>query len=167
MKRFATALLLALMLSSAAGGQTITPPKGAAQDEAAIRALLEKCVEGWNRGSGEGFAAQFAEDSDYVVVNGMHIKGRQQNAASHQQIFDTFYKGTRLWARIKSVRFLRPDVAVVHSVSKILKPGESVASAEPEAIQTWTVSKRSNEWLVDAFHNTPIQRQGAPPPIKP
>ena len=128
-------------------------------DESAIRALIQKCVDGWNKGSGEAFAAQFAEDSDFVVGNGRHDKGRQQNAAAHQRIFDTFFKGTRLWLQVKSMRLLKPDVALVHSVSKVLRPGELDASPEPEFIQTWVVMKRKGAWLVDAFQNTPIQRQ--------
>ncbi|HEY9401160.1 MAG TPA: SgcJ/EcaC family oxidoreductase [Pyrinomonadaceae bacterium] len=154
----AVALLVASLTSASGQGNTSRKAPNAA-DESAVRALSQKCVEGWNKGSGEAFAAQFAEDADYVVVNGMHIKGRRQNAAAHQQIFDTFYKGTRLWVQVKSVRFLRPDIALMHTVSRVLKPGESDASPEPEAIQTWTVSKHGNEWLVDAFHNTPVQRQ--------
>ncbi|HZH31663.1 MAG TPA: SgcJ/EcaC family oxidoreductase [Pyrinomonadaceae bacterium] len=159
-KRFiAVALLTASLIPVFGQGKTgQQAPKAA--DEAAVRSLVQKCVEGWNKGSGEAFAAQFAEDSDYVVVNGIHLKGRRQNASGHQQIFDTIYKGTRLWVRVKSVRFLRPDVALIHTASKVLKRGESGASPEPEAIQTWTVSKHGKEWLVDAFHNTPIQRQG-------
>ena len=129
-----------------------------ATDEAAIRALLQRCIEGWNKGSSEAFVAQFAEDSDFVTVNGVHLKGREQNAAHHQQIFDTFFKGTRLWAQVKSVRFLRPDVALMHTAGTILRPGESDASPEPASIQTLTVSKKGNEWLIDAFHNAPIQR---------
>ncbi len=39
------------------------------KDETAIRALVQKCVDGWNKGSGVAFAAQFAEDSDFVVGN--------------------------------------------------------------------------------------------------
>ena len=152
------ALFTASLISIFAQGNTSqNAPKAA--DESAVRALVQKCIEGWNKGSGEAFAAQFAEDSDFVVGNGMHIKGRRQNASSHQQIFDTFFKGTRLWIQVKSVRFLKPDVALMHTASKVLKPGESDASPEPEFIQTWTVSKHGNEWLIDAFHNTPIQRQ--------
>lgn len=158
MKRSSIVMALLIISSSSLFGQ------GNAADEAAIRALAQKCAEAWNRGSGEAFAAQFAEDSDYVVVNGMYIKGRQQNASGHQQIFDTIYKGTRLWIEAKSVRFLRPDVALMHSTSKILRPGESETSPVPEAIQTWTVSKHGDAWLVDAFHNTPIQRQDGQAP---
>jgi uncharacterized protein (TIGR02246 family) len=156
------ALLIASSISISGQESSRNAPNAA--DEAAIRALLQKCIEGWNKGSSEAFAAQFAEDSDFVSANGMHLKGRKQNASHHQRIFDTIFKGTRLWAQVKSVRFLRPDVALMHTHGTILKPGESDASPEPESIQTLTVSKHGNEWLIDAFHNTPIQRQGGQPP---
>ena len=154
--------LLTASLSSVFGQGNAGRNAANAGNESAARALVQKCVEGWNKGSGEAFAAQFAEDSDYVVVNGTHIRGRRQNASAHQQIFDTFYKGTKLWVRVKSVRLLKPDVMLIHSVSKVLKPGDTDASPEPEAIQTWIVSRHGNEWLIDAFHNTPIQRPGVP-----
>jgi uncharacterized protein (TIGR02246 family) len=159
--RTVIALLMASFVS-VSGQESTSRNTSNAGNETAVRALVQKCVEGWNKGSGEAFAAQFAEDSDYVVVNGMHIKGRRQNASAHQQIFDTFYKGTKLWVQVKSVRTLKPDVVLVHSISKVLKPGESDTSPVPEAIQTWMMSKHGNEWLIDAFHNTPIQPQGGP-----
>jgi len=158
-KSFTVIALLTASLISVFGQGNASQNAPNAADESAVRALVQKCIEGWNKGSGEAFAAQFAEDSDFVVGNGMHVKGRRQNASAHQQIFDTFYKGTRLWLQVKSVRFLRPDVALMHTLSKVLKPGELDASPEPVFIQAWTVSKHGNEWLVDAFHNTPIQRQ--------
>ena len=155
------ALLTASLISVFGQGNTSQAAPNAA-DESAVRALVQKCIEGWNKGSGEAFAAQFAEDADFVVGNGTHLKGRKQNASNHQQIFDTFFKGTRLRLQVKSIRFLRPDVALVHTLSNVLKPGESDAPPEPAFIQAWTVSKHGNEWLVDAFQNTPIQRQGGP-----
>jgi uncharacterized protein (TIGR02246 family) len=45
---------------------------------------------GWNTKSGE----RFAEDADYVVINGMYIKGRKAIETGHQQIFDTIYKSS-------------------------------------------------------------------------
>lgn len=159
----AVALLIASSISIS-GQESKSRNAPNAADGAAIRALLQKCIEGWNKGSGEAFGAQFAEDSDFVSANGMHLKGRKQNAFHHQQIFDTIFKGTRLWAQVKSVRFLRPDVALLHTHGRILKPGESDASPEPVSIQTLTVSKHGNEWLIDAYHNAPIQRQGGQAP---
>ena len=154
--------LLTVALTPALGEGNMSQNAPNAADESAVRAIVQKCVDGWNKGSGEAFAAPFAADSDYVVVNGMHHKGRRENASNHQRIFDTFYKGTRLWVQIKSVRFLRPDVAVMHTVSQI-QPAGSDAPPEPKSIQTWTVSKHGDEWLVDAFHNTPLEPAGPPP----
>lgn len=159
-KSFAAIALLTVSLISVFGQGNISQNAPKAADESAIRALVQKCIEAWNKGSGEAFAAQFAEDSDFVVANGRHDKGRRQIASSHQQVFDTFFKGTRLWLQVKSVRLLRPDVALIHTASKVLKSGDSDASPEPDFIQAWTVSKHGDEWLIDAFQNTPIQRQG-------
>jgi len=89
------------------------------EDEKAIRANVEQIVNGWNMKSGAEFAKPFAENSDYVVINGMHIKGRSAIAKGHQQIFDAIYKDSRVAVTIKQMRFLRPDVAVVHSESNL------------------------------------------------
>ena len=68
------ALLTASLISVFGQGNTSQNAPNAA-DESAVRALVQKCIEGWNKGSGEAFAAQFAEDSDFVVGNGMHVQG--------------------------------------------------------------------------------------------
>jgi uncharacterized protein (TIGR02246 family) len=65
-------------------------------DEDAIRALYQQLLDGWNKGSGEAFAAPFAEDGDLVGFDGTHLKGSQEIASFHQQLFDTFVKGSRL-----------------------------------------------------------------------
>src|SRR5688572_2268197 len=84
------------------------------EDRSAIHAIVSTLERGWNSGSGIEFAAPFAENSDYVVINGMHLKGRRDNAAGHQRIFDTIYKDSRLTIKIENIRMLRPDVAIAH-----------------------------------------------------
>jgi uncharacterized protein (TIGR02246 family) len=77
-------------------------------DVTAIRALYQRMMDGWNKGSGEAFAAVFAEDGEQVAFDGTHFRGRQEIAASHQQFFDTFLKGSRLVGKVQHVRFLTP-----------------------------------------------------------
>lgn len=77
MKNFAAALLFTFALSASAHSQTAAPPKDAAQDEAAIRAAVKSVEDAWNAHDGKAFAAPFAPDADYVVVNGTYIKGRE------------------------------------------------------------------------------------------
>ncbi len=130
------------------------------KDEAAIRANVEQIAKGWNMKSGAEFAKPFAEDSDYVVINGMHIKGRVANAKSHQQIFDTIYKDSRLAATVKQIRFLRPDVAVVHGESNLTYKinGEE---KKGNGIVTLVMTKENGKWEIVAFQNTAIQPPAA------
>ncbi|MEP7144661.1 MAG: SgcJ/EcaC family oxidoreductase, partial [Ferruginibacter sp.] len=86
----------------------------AATDETQIRDLVKTMENGWTRKDGNLFAKPFAENADYVVINGMHLKGRAAIAGGHQTIFDSFYKETFIHAVVESIRYLRPDIAIVH-----------------------------------------------------
>src|ERR1044072_4507117 len=82
-----------------------------ATDEAAMRESVKQLETGWNTKSGALFAKPFAEDADYVVINGNYIKGRAVIESQHQRIFDTIYKATNLTLTVKQIRFVRADVA--------------------------------------------------------
>jgi uncharacterized protein (TIGR02246 family) len=133
-------------------------------DEAAIDALLRQLVEAWNRSDGEAFGAGFDEDADYIVFNGVHLKGRQQIAAVHQQLFDTVLKGTRLGDgnTTRTLRFLSADVALVHTMGSLRRPGQDDLSPEQNSIQTFVLVKRGERWSIAAFQNTRIQPHGTP-----
>lgn len=163
MKNFAAALLFTLALSAAAYGQTATSAKDAAQDEAAVRAAVQSLQDAWNAHDGKAFAAPFAADADYVVVNGAYIKGREVIEQGHAQIFSTLYKESRNVAAIKSVRFIRPDVALALVEWNLeFKAGGETRRAR--AINTLVFTKESGRWSIAAFQNTPVQAQGGPPP---
>ena len=85
-----------------------------AKDEAAIRENVKQMESRWNAKSGESFAEPFAEDADFVIINGMHIRGHDAIENNHQQIFSTIYKNTIVSLTVTQIRFLRPDVALVH-----------------------------------------------------
>ncbi len=126
------------------------------EDEKSIRANVEQMVKGWNAKSGVEFAKPFAENSDYVVINGFHIKGRADNAKSHQRIFDTIYKDSRLVATIKQIRFLRPDVAVAHGESNLTFQINS-EERKGNGTVTLVMTKENGKWEIAAFQNTAIQ----------
>jgi uncharacterized protein (TIGR02246 family) len=128
----------------------------AEDDEQAIRDIARRLEEGWNSGDGQAFAAPFAEDSDYIVVDGRHIKGRLANAEGHQRIFDTIYKGSTNTMSVESLRFIRPDVAVAH-VRHHLKFSRDGQPVEGHARSTWVLTRNKGQWSIAAFQNTPIQ----------
>ena len=128
-------------------------------DETAIRANVKQMETGWNAHDGKAFAAPFAADADYVVVNGMHAKGRNEIEKGHTGIFTTIYKDSRNAATIRSVRFLRKDVAVVHTEWNL----EFTVGGEMRkghALSTMIMTKQNGKWSIAAFQNTAIQPQG-------
>jgi uncharacterized protein (TIGR02246 family) len=124
-----------------------------AADEAAIRENVKQMETGWNTKSGALFAKPFAEDADYVVINGMYLKGRAVLSTAHQQIFDTIYKDTTIALTVKQIRFIRPDVAVVHVNGHRNGPTKELQS---EAMLTLVMTKEKDGWTIAAFQNTQV-----------
>ena len=147
---------------------TIRPERGektaSPADEEAVRALYQELMGGWNRGSGTAFAAAFTEDGDLVAFDGTHFKGRKQIAPFHQKLFEKWLKGTRLVGEVKDVRFLGPDVALMHAVGSTVMRDESKPSPERDSIQTLLATREeSGEWRLAAFQNTRIRPMGPSP----
>lgn len=120
-------------------------------DEAAISAIPLQLAEAWNRGSGEDFAAPFAEQADFIAFEGTHLKGRREIALFHQQIFDTTVKGSRIEGEVKFVRFLSPELAVMHSIVRVTLPGRTEFSPGRDSMQIFVVAKRDGEWRAEAL----------------
>jgi uncharacterized protein (TIGR02246 family) len=114
-------------------------------------------MDGWNRGSGEDYAAVFAEDGDLVGFDGTHFEGRAEIAPFHQELFDKWLKGTRLVGRVKDVRFLSSDVALMHAVGSTVMRGKSEPSPERDSIQTLVAVRRDGKWRLAAFQNTRLR----------
>ena len=123
-------------------------------DEAAVRALYQQLMDGWNQGSGDAFAAVFTEDGDLIGFDGTHFKGRQEIAPFHQRLFDKWLKGSRLVGQVKDVRFLSPDVALMHAVGGTVMRGKSEPVPERDSIQTLVATRQDGEWRLAAFQNT-------------
>jgi uncharacterized protein (TIGR02246 family) len=123
-------------------------------DEPAVRALYQQLMDGWNQGSGDAFAAVFTEDGDLIGFDGTHFKGRQEIAPFHQRLFDKWLKGSRLVGEVKDVRFLSPDVALMHAVGGTVLRGKSEPVPERDSIQTLVATRQDGEWRLAAFQNT-------------
>lgn len=156
---------LSLALAALAACVTYAPARRASaaqandDDEAAVRENVRQLESGWNAKSGALFAKPFAEDADYVVINGMQLKGREAIAAGHQRIFDTVYKDSTLGLSVRQLRFLRADVAVVH-VSAHLKAARGAGAEEADAVISLVMSKDRGVWKIAAFQNTGVAAGG-------
>ena len=128
-------------------------------DDTAVRGLFQRVLDAWGRGDGSAYGALFTDDADYVAFDGSRTVGRRAIAESHQRLFDTWLKGTRLTGRIQAVRFPCPDVALVHATGGTIFAGEAVPRPSRDSIQTLVAVRRDGEWRFTAFHNTRILRR--------
>ena len=116
-------------------------------DETAIRSLLTRLYNAWARGDGAAYAQCFAEESDYITFNGMHLRGRIENAALHNALFRGVLKGTTISAEIQSIALLSGGIALVHTAG----------SGRKRSLQTYVLVKSGAEWLIRSFQNTRAQ----------
>ncbi|QBS42494.1 SgcJ/EcaC family oxidoreductase [Nocardia sp. CS682] len=122
-------------------------------DEAAIRDLFERQAQAWNAGDAAAFAALFTEDADYVTWFGTHTRGRRQIYETHLPLLGKYLKNTRLDGEITGLRFLTPDVALVHAEGAVLK-GKRRRNRRNTKVQTTVVVRTNGEWQISAFQNT-------------
>jgi uncharacterized protein (TIGR02246 family) len=129
------------------------------EDEKAIRQIVQNVTEAWAAGDGVKYADNFTDDVDYTVWNGHRINGREENIKGHQEIFDTFYKGTNVQFEITKLRFLSDDVATVHLRGKMYRNGQRVEDV-PTVVPLMVLKKENGSWKITVFQNTPIIKRG-------
>ena len=135
---------------------------GSFDDEAAIRALYQQKIDGWNSGNGNAFAAPYTDVSDYIGFDGTYLKGREEIASLHQMLFDKFVKGSRLVGKIRSIRFLTRDIAIVVAVGGTVMAGQSDIDPERNSIHMLVAIKQNDKWHFTAFQNSRAQFIGRP-----
>jgi uncharacterized protein (TIGR02246 family) len=124
-----------------------------AADEKAVRAIHQQMIDAWNTGDGGAFAAPFTVDADFVAFEGTRLKGRHDIASFHQQIFDMVVKGSRIEGEVKFVRFLSPQLAVMHSVVGVILAGQTETSPGRDSMQLYVVANHDGEWRAEGLLN--------------
>lgn len=141
-------------------------------DESAERqAILDLCQsmqDAWNRGDVVGYAAQFTDDASFVAWNGLHGYGRQAIEDAHRPLLAGPLAGSQLVVvdddeesgLPESVRFIRPDVAImVSSGGAVTLAEQTEPGRDHAAVQTFVLIKNAGRWRITAFHNTRRQEQ--------
>jgi uncharacterized protein (TIGR02246 family) len=130
-------------------------------DETTVSALYQKLLDSWNRRDAAGFAALYDENSDVVGFDGSQMFGRAEIEATLSQIFADHMTATYV-SKIRGVRFLAPEVAVLRAVVGMIPPGKKDLNPDANAIQTLVATKQEGQWRIAVFQNTPAQFHGRP-----
>jgi uncharacterized protein (TIGR02246 family) len=136
-------VLTAVLIGSVAGAES----HGTAMDESAIKALIQSIGI-------DAKAGQFATDADWTNAFGRRLHGRDAisqwfdalaNSADYEAGADV------LASRKMDVRFVRPDVAVVHEyIERVGQMDPTIKKPMPTRkihIQ-FVVSKADGKWLI-------------------
>jgi uncharacterized protein (TIGR02246 family) len=126
-------------------------------DEDAIRELLDCQVMGWAAGDAEQYASVFTPDADYVTFLGSHYKGRAAIAASYVPLFRKLVKGSRLDFEITQLRFITPDVALIHANGAVVKRRRRRGRRGTRVTTTIAV-RTDGQWQLAASQNTTHRR---------
>lgn len=134
-------------------------PPGREADLRAIQQLENTNAEGWAEGNGAKMASVFTSDADYITFNGEWLKGNDEIAIVHQELFDGVLKGSSLANRnIRCIQFIADHIALIHMTGAIRQKGKRQPAKSRNSIQTLVAKKENNEWKFVAFHNARIKR---------
>ncbi len=76
-------------------------------------------------------------------------------------IFRTVYAGSTMEGKVTQVRFLAPDIALVHARARLQIPRGALAG-EMNSVPSMVMRRGDSGWLVASFQNTLV---GNPPRI--
>jgi uncharacterized protein (TIGR02246 family) len=100
-------------------------------DGAAIRNILREEVAAWNMGDAQAYSRHFAADGTFTNILGLFFAGHQGFLDRHEDIFKGMFRGTVLRQDVVSLRFVRPEAAVVEILTWI--SGFSASGPPPGA----------------------------------
>ncbi len=154
-------LILALLLVSSAAMAT------QAEDEAAIRQILDSQAAAWKVGDANAFSKHVSRSVAFTNVFGVVAYGLANFEKRHHLQMSTFYKNTTKVWRIRQLRFATPDVAIVDIDNEIhgVKSMPAGITVPPDGIvrtQLMQVFVRHDgQWWVEAYHNVDVKPSAA------
>ena len=134
-------------------------------DETAVRKIIRDEGTAWNKGDAEAYSRQFATDGTFTNILGMFFTGHDAFRDRHEEIFKGMFRGTVLRQDVVSVKFVRPDVAVVETLTWISgfsksgpPPGTHTDAKGRLCTRLLQVMVRdSGEWRIATYHNVDVK----------
>lgn len=142
---------------------TLLPDAVAAAEEPLIRKVVDAEEDAWNRTDAKAFAARFHEEGSLTDVLGAVSRGRAEIERRQSELFSSYFKGSLLALKVRKIRFLKPDVALVEidaEVSRFHKAPPAVFVDAEKVIRTRLLQvmvKSGSEWTISSFHGVDVK----------
>lgn len=134
-------------------------------DRAGPEELYRRLHERWNARDADGFAALFEDEGHVIGFDGSEMYGPAQIAAELGRIFAD-HETAAYVAKVRDVRFLGEDIALLRAVVGMVPPGESDLNPNVNALQTLLATRADGSWRITLLQNTPAQYHGRPEAVE-
>ena len=139
-------------------------------DTAAVQTIVQDEVIAWNKGDAVAYSQQFAKEGTFTNIQGMFFIGQKVFSDRHDQIFKSIFNKTVLQQKMVSLKFIRPDVAVVETLSIVSgftgppPPGARLdAKGRLYTRLLQVMVKDAADWKIVSYHNVDV-KPGMPIP---
>jgi uncharacterized protein (TIGR02246 family) len=134
-----------------------------AHGEPALRALIAKQAEAWNRHDARAWSEPFLEQADFVNILGMLFEGRAQIEKRHADLFNGIFSKSRVVVTVRKIVSLGATSALVETVHELrdytrLPPGLQPSDADG-ALRTrlkYVMTLTGDGWRIASAQNTAI-----------
>jgi uncharacterized protein (TIGR02246 family) len=147
-------LATTLLVAPALSGQGQAPP---ANGEQAVRKAVAVYVEALNKGDLDGLMACVTPDADFIDESGKTTRGRDALRARFKTTLADL-KGYKVSGKVYSVKFLRPEVALVDG-SLEYTAADGTRDSNRFAV-VWV--KSGDKWLISSARDLPAEAEDAP-----
>jgi uncharacterized protein (TIGR02246 family) len=130
-----------------------------ADDQAAIKKLIEEMTDTFNKHDGKAASAMYSEDARLTTVRGEVMKGKGAIEQGLSAIFASRAKYATQKTLDYNITFITPAVAIAHvtnELSGLVGPAGQDLSSHQE-LNLRVFAKQGNSWMVWAFHNTMVR----------
>lgn len=126
------------------------------EDEAAIQAVMADSYKAWSAGDADGMVANYTEDATAIMTGSLR-DSRDVIRENMALAFAGPLKDTSTYNKQLSIRFVGRDTAIVVSESGILFGSQTEVPDAAKVNNTWVLEKQDGQWLIAAYHNSPVQ----------
>ncbi len=153
MKEILLTVALAIALVSSAVGQNKTEKGkiGSSEDEKAIQQVIQNVSRGGAEANAKLATMDYAEDADWMNAWGMRWKGRKVLESFQASRFkNPNYKERRVTLKEPEIRFIRPDVALVHRYAETEGQKDANGQEMPKRRTHGfhVLTKENGKWLI-------------------
>ena len=132
-------------------------------DETALRNIITDEINTWNRGDAVGYSKHFAAGGTFTNIRGQFFTGYPAFLKQHEVIFKGIFRKTTLNQEVVSLKFIKPDLAIVETVTTVSGAPPAPAGVTRDSrrrIRTRLMQvamKSGGAWTIVAYHNVDVK----------